>query len=82
MDQGFTESSPIFEGDFDTQISAHSLNSFTHSFDMGRCSCASGRGGLGCFLRERSIICVEDGFHVLALLVQSGRVTDLLCSGC
>ena len=43
-------------------MSARSLNSFTHSFDIGQVEgglvLCFGERGLGCFLREQSITCV------------------------
>ena len=73
-------------------MSAHSLDSFTHSCDIGKVEgglvpCFGGRG-FGVFPEGAdNHLCgiafgLEYSFQVLALLGQSGGVTDLLCSGC
>ena len=73
-------------------MSARSLDSFTHSFDIGQVE-----GVLVLCFRERGFgvfpegavnhlcgiaVSLEDSSQVLALLGQSGGVADLLCSGC
>ena len=62
-------------------MSACSLDSFTHSFDIGQVE-----GGLVmCFGKRRFGVFPEGTVNHLcgmALLGQSGGVTDLLCSGC
>ena len=73
-------------------MSAHSLDSFTHSFDIGEVEgglvpCFGGRGFVVFPEGADNHLCgiavgLEDSFQVLALLRQSGGVTDLLCSGC
>ena len=72
-------------------MSARSLDFFTHSFDIGQVE-----GGLVLCFRERGFvvfperavnhlcgiaISLEDSSQVLALLGQSGGVTDLLSPG-
>ena len=73
-------------------MSAHSLDSFTHSFDIGEVEgglvpCFGGRGFVVFPEGADNYLCgiavdLEGSFQVLSLLRQSGVVTDLLCSGC
>ena len=73
-------------------LHACSLDSFTHSFDIGEVEgelvlCFRGRG-FGVFPEGADnhlcgiAVCLEDSSQVLVLLGQSRGVTDLLCSGC
>ena len=86
------ESSLRLEGGLYSLMSAHSLNSLSDTFNIGKVE----GGLLQCFgekwfavfpKRANNHMCgiavgLEDSSQVLTLLGQSDEVTDLLCYGC